>query len=138
MNDLTRYGNGEGLFDAAFKDFFRPLFLSDDTVAMKTDIKEFDDKYEMEIEVPGFAKNDISINLENGYLTVSAQKSQEAKSKGHGEYLKRERVVSCSRSYYVGELKEDDVKAKYENGILQLTLPKLEENLPQKKQISID
>ena len=128
--------NGElALFDDTVGDFFKPLFWDDDTDAMRTDIRDMGDKYEMDIEMPGFDKKDITINLEDGYLSVCAKKDDVEKD---GSYIRRERTVSCSRSYYVGELSEDAVKAKYENGILKLDFPKPQEKLPEKKHIAIE
>lgn len=140
MNNIQKRRSGEfSLFDEAINNFFRPLFFSDELDSMKTDIKEHSNKYVMQIEVPGFDKKDISINLEDGYLNVSAKKQvKEESGKDSGSYIKKERTVSCSRSYYVGELKEEEIKAKYENGVLELTLPKLKEKVPAKKQITID
>ncbi len=128
--------NGElTLFDDTIGDFFKPLFWDDENDAMRTDIKDSGDNYEMEIEMPGFDKNDITISLENGYLSVCAKKDDAEKE---SNYIKRERTVSCSRSYYVGELAEDDIKAKYENGVLKLNFPKQQEKLPEKKRIAIE
>ncbi len=140
-NYIQRRNNDEySLFDEAINNFFRPLFYSEDLDSMKTDIKELDKQYEMEIEMPGFDKKDIAINLEDGYLNVSARKEvkEEKGAANKGNYIKKERTVSCSRSYYVGDLKEEEVKAKYENGVLCLTLPKVNEKKPERKQISID
>lgn len=130
--------NALTLFDRTFGDLFKPLFLDEGENVMRTDIKELKDKYEMEIEMPGFDKKDISVNLEDGYLTVSAKKAKSEKEDQDGLYLKKERIVSCSRSYYVGELNEEDIKAKYENGLLKLDFPKVQEKLPEKKCITIE
>ena len=136
MKRSEKRKNGElALFDDTIEDFFTPLFWGNDTDAMRTDIKDMGDKCEMEIEMPGFDKNDITINLEDGYLSVCAKKDDVEKD---GSYIRRERTVSCSRSYYVGELSEEDIKAKYENGILKLDFPKPQEKLPEKKRIAID
>lgn len=139
-NYLEKRNKGEySLFDEALDNFFRPLFFSENNSEMKTDIKEFKTNYEMEIEMPGFDKKDISVNLEDGYLNISAQKDVKEKVEhDDGAYLRRERTVSCSRSYYIGDVKEEDIKAKYNNGILCLTIPKCELEKPAKKQISID
>ena len=91
---------------------------------MRTDIKETDKDYEMEIELPGMDKKDINIDLSDGYLTISAGKSDKSEDKHN--YIRRERSFSCSRSYYVGDVKKEDVKAKYENGILIVIVPKEE------------
>ena len=94
---------------------------------MRTDIKETENGYQLDVEMPGFDKKDIKISLENGYLTVSAQKNtkeEEGKEKSE-RYIRKECSVSCSRSYYVGDdVEQQNVKAKYENGMLTLALPK--------------
>lgn len=120
-----------------FEDFFKPFFYGGMQAAdMRTDIKETDKNYEMQVDLPGFDKSDISVSLKNGYLTVEANKNEKEEDK-HA-YLRRERNYSCRRSYYVGEgIKEEDVKAKYENGILSLTVPKETKELPSGK-INID
>ena len=130
--------NALTLFDKTLGDFCKPLFVDEGDSSMRTDIKEFKDKYEMEIEMPGFDKKDISVNLEDGYLTVCAKKENSEKEDKDGLYLKKERIVSCSRSYYVGELNEEDIKAKYENGLLKLDFPKYQEKVPEKKRIAIE
>ncbi len=108
------------LFDA-IDDFFRPVFF-DEYKAMRTDVKETDDSYQLDVETPGFKKDEIAVTLEDGYLTVSAKKdNKDDKSK----YVRREISETYQRSYYVGEdVSEKDIKAKYENGILSLEIPK--------------
>ena len=122
-NDRT---NGYDLFDDAFESFFKPEFNKEKFDSMKTDVKETDTGYEMGIEVPGFDKKDINVALEDGYLTISANKKEVEDNNGgkKSNYLRRERNYSCSRSYYVGDVKEKDIKAKYENGILNIFIPK--------------
>ena len=111
-------------FFAAFDDFFRPVFYDDRADSMRTDIKETDNGYQLDIEMPGFDKKDIKVSLENGYLTVTAEKNEKEEEKS-GKYLRKERSVSCSRSYYVGDdIEKESVKAKYENGMLTLAVPK--------------
>ena len=116
---LTRNNNLD-FIDSAFDSFFRPFFTEDNTSFMKTDVKETATTYEMEIEMPGFERDQINMKLENGYITVSAKKE----SKTDDKYLKRERATSYSRSYYVGDVNKADVKAKYVNGILTVSVPK--------------
>ncbi len=116
---LTR-NNDLDFFDNAFNSLFRPFFTEENTSFMKTDVKETKHTYEMEIEMPGFERDQINMNLENGYITVSAKKGSNAEDK----YLKRERATSYSRSYYVGDVNKADVKAKYVNGILTVSVPK--------------
>lgn len=114
-------------FFDAFDDFFKPVFYDNSTDSMRTDIKETENGYQLDVEMPGFDKKDIKISLENGYLTVSAQKNtkeEEGKEKSE-RYIRKECSVSCSRSYYVGDdVEQQNVKAKYENGMLTLALPK--------------
>lgn len=107
---------------------------------MSTDVRELSDAYEYDIDLPGFKKEEIQATLKNGMLTVSASKTatkDERKENGH--YLCRERYSgSCSRSFYVGEsVKEEDVKAKFENGILSISIPKKETVEPKHKAIMI-
>ena len=118
---------GRDLFDD-FMDFpfNSPRFHQD---LMKTDIKETKDSYELDIDLPGMDKKDISLELKDGYLTIKANRSQEQEQKDEdGHYLRKERFTgSCSRSFYVGEnVKETDVHAKFDNGILKLSFPKEE------------
>ena len=118
MIPARRNGNGLDIFDEVFND---PFFGEKENKIMKTDLKEKDGKYMLEIDVPGYDKEDIKIELQDGYLTVSAEKNEEKEDK-HAKYLKRERFTGmCSRSYYVGDnLKEEDIKANFKNGILTI------------------
>ena len=106
---------------------------------MKTDIKELDNGYELEIDLPGFKKDEIKAELNNGYLTVSAAKGLDEDKEG--KYIRRERYAgACQRSYYVGEdITEEDIKASFEHGILTLFVPKKEAKpaVEEKKYISI-
>ena len=116
-------------FFDAFDDFFKPVFYDESYDSMRTDIKETDDGYQLAIEMPGFDKKDIKVSLENGYLTVSATKSsKEEENKDKKErYIRKECSVSCQRSYYVGDdVEQGSIKAKYENGMLCLSVPKSE------------
>lgn len=119
---------GDNLFD----DFMDDMFNSVDRMPvktmpsiMKTDIKETDDQYVLAIDLPGFKKEDVKIHLKDGYLNVSASSQNEEEEKD-GKYLRRERYTgSMTRSFYVGKgLTEEDVKAKFGNGVLTLSLPK--------------
>ena len=96
---------------------------------MKTDIQETKDGYELDIDLPGMEKKDINLELKDGYLTIKANHNQEQEEKDdQGHYLRKERFTgSCSRSFYVGDnVKEEDVHAKFDNGILKLSFPKEE------------
>ncbi len=131
---------GENLFDD-FMDF--PFGGKKINTMMKTDIRDTDSSYELDIDMPGFKKEDIKAQLKDGYLTISASTSANNDEQDKdGRYIRRERYAgSCSRSFYVGEgVKEEDIRAKFENGILKLSIPKVE-NKPQveeKKYIAIE
>lgn len=128
------------LFGDMFDD---PFFASNDNKMMKTDIKENDNNFELEIDLPGFKKDNIKMNIDDGYLTINAKQEDNKDEKDkHGKYVRRERYFGeCSRSFYVGDdIKEEDIKAKYKNGTLRVEIPKKEEkkNLPNKKYIQIE
>lgn len=105
---------------------------------MKTDIREKDGEYEMVLDLPGFKKEEISVQLENGYLTISASRGldQEEQEKDTGKYIRRERYAgSCQRSFYVGEdVKQKDIKAEFKHGILKLLIPKQQPAVEEKKE----
>ena len=130
---------GESLFDDWMddfekdfaKDFFpakNPLYGKHAKNMMKTDVRETDEGYEVDIDLPGFKKDEVNVQLNDGYITISAAKGldKDEKDKKTGKYIRRERYVgSMSRSFYVGaDVKQEDIHAKYESGILQLTIPK--------------
>lgn len=126
-------------FDPIFDNFFtQPRKDYELNRTMSTDIKEKENGYEFEIEMPGFDKKDISLNLDKGYLTVLAS-TDSCKEQDTDGYLCRERKHGLfSRSYYVGEIKEEDIKAKLENGMLKIFVPKPDKKLISKKQIMIE
>ena len=104
---------------------------------MRTDIKEKDDAYELEVDLPGFKKEDISLDIDNGYLTISAQKHDEHEEHEKHHYIRKERYFgSAQRSFYVGDVKEENINAKLENGTLSITIPK-EKPVETKKRIEI-
>lgn len=109
---------------------------------MKTDVKELSDHYEVDIDLPGFKKEEIAVELENGYLTVRAAKSENHDEKREdGTYIRRERFTgSCSRSFYIGEtVLREEVRARYEDGILKLEIPKKDQKaVEQNKYIAIE
>ncbi len=131
--------SGHSFFDDLFDDFFQAPTFSRTTGNMKTDILEVDNGYELEIDVPGYDKDDIKISLDNGYLTVEAKKEEEEEEKDR-HYVRRERFLgSCARSFYVGEdIARDDIKANYEKGLLKLFIPKEGTNVKEKKYIEIE
>ena len=125
-----------------FGDIDRKLYGKRAAQVMKTDVHEHDDKYELDIDLPGFKKDEISLTLDNGYLVVGACKALDEEDKDDkGKVLRKERYSGAmQRSFYVGEgLDEADVKAKFEDGVLSLTFPKEKEpELPEKKTIMIE
>lgn len=136
---------GERLFDDWMDGFPFRSRIPDIQVSnlMKTDIREYDQAYELDIDLPGFRKEDIKAELKDGYLTVESHTSQNSDEKDQdGKYIRRERYVgSCSRSFYVGkEVTEEDIKAKFEDGILKLSVPKKQPQpkVEQKKYIAIE
>ena len=140
---------GENMLDDFFGTGFfgghDPLFGKNGRNLMKTDIRETDDAkaYRFAVELPGFKKDDISVSLNNGYLTVSAHKDEGSGDKDEsGKWLRRERYVgTCSRSFYVGDqVKENDIHANYQNGTLRIQVPKIEAQpqVESKHQIAIE
>lgn len=118
---------GLNLFDDAIDDmFFDPIFTKKNSNIMKTDVTEKDGNYLLDMELPGYGKDDIQIELKDGYLNISASKNTSNEEKDDkGNIIRQERYSgSCSRSFYVGEnIKETDIKAKFENGELKIVLP---------------
>ncbi len=143
---------GENLvdvFDDFDRNFFRGFGNIDHTLygkhaqnLMKTDVKETEDAYEVDVDLPGFKKEEISLELNNGYLTISTEKSLEKdKENKKGKMLRQERYSGVmQRSFFVGEhLTEEDIKASYENGVLHVMIPKKEaRKAPEKKTILIE
>lgn len=132
----------KGFMDNVFDDDFFMDFKNEKAIG-KTDIKELKDNYLLEIELPGFVKEDIKAEVNNGYLVVTAEHNNNKEEKDEkGRYIRKERYSGqCMRSFYVGsELKEEDIKAKFENGILKLEVPKkeFEKKVEQKKYIQIE
>ena len=139
----------ENLFDDFFNDFDEdffgkknPLYGKHARNMMKTDVRETDTTYEVDVDLPGFKKEDINVNYENGYLTISTSKGLDKDEKDKkGNYIRRERYAgSMTRSFYVGEdVSQEDIHAKFEDGILKLTVPKKDaKKVEQKKYISIE
>ena len=142
---------GENLFDEFFDDDFpmipmrsirNPLYGKNAKNLMKTDVRETDNTYELDIDLPGFKKDEVQLDLKDGYLTISAakglDKDQEDKK---GKYIRQERYAgACSRSFFVGEgIEPQDVSAKFEDGILRVSHPKrVKKELPRYSTIAIE
>ena len=140
---------GENLFDEFFTD---PFAMMDRSVnnflygkhasrEMKTDVRENDNGYELDIDLPGFKKEDVNVDLSNGYLTIQASKGLDKDQQDeNGRYIRRERYAgSMSRSFYVGDVKPEDVTARFEDGILRLSMPKAgQRRLPENNRICIE
>ncbi len=138
---------GENLFNDGWMDFGFPevdkaLYGKHASNVMKTDVKETDAGYELDIDLPGFKKDEINAQLENGYLTISASKGLDKEEKDKkGKYIRKERYAGAmSRSFYVGDdVTQEDIKAKYEDGILRLSVPKKDAKpVEEKKYIAIE
>lgn len=139
---------GENLMDDFFDDAswlpYEPRYSqSTATGLMKTDIKENDHDYEMKVDLPGFKKEDLKLQLKDGYLNISASHNENKDEKDKsGKVVRQERYTgSMQRSFYVGEdVKQGDINAKFENGVLTLTIPKVEpkKEVPEEKYIAIE
>ena len=140
---------GENMFDDFFSDPFGmmvpqtrdALYGKHAKNLMKTDIRETEDSYELDVDLPGFKKDEVSIDLKDGYLTISAAKGLDKDEEDKkGKYIRQERYAgACSRSFYVGDAVEpEDVSAKFEDGILTISVPKnVKKQLPKNSAISI-
>ena len=142
---------GENLFDDDWMDFpfdrdfwgrKNPLYGKNANKIMKTDIREHDGGYELDVDLPGFKKDEINVEFENGYLTISAAKGLDKDEQDKkGKYIRRERYAGAmQRSFYVGdEVTQEDIKAKFEDGILRLSIPKKDaQAVETKKTIAIE
>ena len=140
---------GENLFDDFFSDPFGmmvpqgrdPLYGKHAKNLMKTDVRETESTYELDVDLPGFTKDEVNVELKNGYLTIQAAKGLDKdQSDKKGKYIRQERYAgACSRTFYVSEgVEPEDVTAKFENGILQLSIPKeAKKQLPKNTSVTI-
>ena len=136
----------ENLFDDFFNDFDEdffgkknPLYGKHARNMMKTDVRETDTTYEVDVDLPGFKKEDINVNYENGYLTISTSKGLDKDEKDKdGRYIRQERYVgNMTRSFYLGDIPKEDIKAKFDNGELMISVPKEAPKRVEKKSITI-
>ena len=151
---MVPYMFNDGLMDDLFSDAWahdfdramraaepRSMFGKHAANVMKTDVRENKDSYDVFVDLPGFKKEDVKLDLDNGYLTISAQKGLDKDEEDKkGRILRQERYAgACSRSFFVGNIKPEDIKAKYESGILTVLVPKEEvKKLPTSTSISIE
>ena len=138
---------GENLFDDFFDDFARPYKVTTGYTQpaniMKADVKETEGSFELDIDMPGYKKEDVKAELKDGYLTITGTTKKETGDQDKkGKYVRRERYCgSCSRSFYVGKaVEKEDIKAKFEDGVLKISVPKKEEKpkVEESKYISIE
>ena len=129
-------------FDKEFERMTRPLYGKRNKNMMKTDVRETENSYELDIDLPGFKKDEINVQLDNGYLNIQAAKGLDKdEEKKDGQYIRRERYAgSMSRTFYVGnQLTQNDIHAKFEDGILKLSIPKKDApQIEQNKYIAIE
>ena len=139
MMMIPRRRNDFDLFDDLFGG--DEIFHRRESAIMKTDIKEMKDGYEIHVDLPGYEKENINLELKDGYLQVTAKQEREENNEEEGKFIHKERFFgTCSRSFYVGEqIKEEDINAEFKNGILIIKVPKKEikEELPEVKRIEI-
>ena len=139
----------DNLFDEFFGNSFldsmrdtqRALYGKHAKNLMKTDVKETDSAYEVDIDLPGFEKDEVALDLKDGYLTVSASKGLNREdTEKKGRYIRQERYMgACSRSFYVGDVHPSEISAKYESGVLRLSIPKKDvKKLPETTRIAIE
>ena len=122
-----------------FGNTFRDFFTSSPLAEFKTDIREEDGVYVLDADLPGFAKEDIHLEINNEILTISAERSSEKSEEKDGKYLRQERSFGkYTRSFNVSEIDTENIKAKYNNGVLTLTLPKKQVSLPETKTLEIE
>ncbi|MBR4341559.1 MAG: Hsp20/alpha crystallin family protein [Lachnospiraceae bacterium] len=125
-----------------FGDVDKKLYGKHAPHVMKTDVKEHEDKFEVDIDLPGFKKDEIQLELQNGYLSISASKGVDKEEKDKkGKLIRQERYSGAmQRSFYVGKgVTEEDIKAKFEDGVLKLDIPKKDApKIPEKKTIMIE
>ena len=129
----------DNVFDT-FDNFARNFFRSSNTSlpAFRTDIRDEGDHFLLEADLPGFRKEDIDLHLQDGVLTITAKRQEEQEEKKEGKYLCRERRMgSCARAFDVSGIREEDITAAFEDGVLKLTLPKQGEPVPQSRRIAI-
>lgn len=130
----TRTWNPLSIFNDTFESFFTPYYEKLDF--MKTDITEKKDSFVVEVELPGYDKKNISVEYLDKYLTIKAERKDSVSD--DEKIIRKERSLNCARSYYVGDIDENELKAKYENGVLYVTIPKAQAKKSSKLPINIE
>jgi HSP20 family protein len=145
QNSIQKKGDTwdvDKMFDSMFEEFCNrskfPSFLSMNSGDMKVDIKEGEKEFILEAELPGVDKNNINLELKDDVLTVSVERNEEVNEDKENYIRKERRYGSMSRSFYVDDINTDEIKAKFENGILYVTLPKLESKVSKNNKIQIE
>ncbi|HLS99998.1 MAG TPA: Hsp20/alpha crystallin family protein [Acholeplasma sp.] len=134
---LSLFKKDRDIFDDFFEDFNSWPFQQN-TNLMKTDIREHENKYMLDVELPGFAKEDIKVSLLDGYLEIEAEKREDNKQKEKGNFLRRERFYGhVKRSFYVGNIELEQINGSFENGVLHLEIPKENQVSTQKKYLEL-
>ena len=140
MYSMIPFGRMNTSWNDLFDDFERRMFPADrgELPAFRTDIRDEGDNFLLEADLPGFRKEDIDLHLQDGVLTITAKRQEEQEEKKEGKYLCRERRMgSCARAFDVSGIREEDITAAFEDGVLKLTLPKQGEPVPQSRRIAI-
>ena len=138
MYSMIPFGRMNTSWNDLFDDFERRMFPADrgELPAFRTDIRDEGDHFLLEADLPGFRKEDIDLHLQDGVLTITAKRQEEQEEKKEGKYLCRERRMgSCARAFDVSGIREEDITAAFEDGVLKLTLPKQGEPVPQSRRI---
>ena len=143
MFELTPFvSRNRGIYNPfrEMEEMERRFFNDEKLTSFKTDIKDLGDTIQLEAELPGFKKEDIKVNIENKYLTISAtRESEDSEKDKEGNYIRRERSYgSFSRSFDISGIEADEIAGKYDNGVLILTLPKKSKELPEKRTLQLD
>ena len=138
MFELTPFVK-RNAFSPFFRDFDEDFFRFPQAAGFKTDIRDMGNEIRLEADLPGVKKEDIKIDIENKFLTISAERKEEKEEKdAKGNFLRRERSYgSFSRSFDISGIKTEDITARYEDGVLTLTLPKKDKELPEKRTLEI-
>ena len=143
MFELTPFvSRNRGLYNPfkEMEDMEKRFWNDERLTAFKTDIKDLGDTVQLEAELPGFKKEDIKVNIENKYFTISTTRESESSDKDkEGNYIRRERSYgSFSRSFDISGIETENIKGKYGNGILTLTLPKKSKEIPEKRTLELE